>query len=44
MILDKIIEMIKSLTDEEFYGSIEIKFEKGMIIIVNKKETIKFYK
>lgn len=37
----KLIELIKNLVDNKFYGSLEIKFEAGKIVICKKEESIK---
>lgn len=37
----KLIELIKGLVDNKFYGSLEIKFEAGKIVVCKKEESIK---
>lgn len=37
----KLIDIIKSLMSQKFYGSILIKFECGKIVYVRKEEVIK---
>lgn len=37
----KLFELIKSLMDNKFYGSLEIKFEAGKIVVCKKEESIK---
>ena len=39
--MPKLIELLKQLNKNKFYGSIEIKFENGEISIIKKIETIK---
>lgn len=39
--LKKLSELIKSLVDSKFYGTLEIKFEAGKIVLCRKDETIK---
>lgn len=39
--LKKLIELIKSLMDNKFYGVLEIKFEAGKIVVCKKEETLK---
>ena len=39
--LKKLIELIKNLVDNKFYGRLEIKFEEGKIIVCKKEESIK---
>lgn len=36
-----IVDFIKNLTYHKFYGSVELKFENGIIVYVKKTETIK---
>ena len=37
----KLIELIKDLVDKKFYGSLEIRFEAGKIVVCKKEESIK---
>ena len=39
--LSKLIEIIKKLTRDNFYGSMKISFENGKIVHVKKEESIK---
>ncbi len=39
--MDKVIELIKKLVMDRFYGSLEIKFEAGKVILLRKVQTIK---
>lgn len=39
MILDKLIDMIKDLINNKFYGIIELRFESGNIVSLKKTET-----
>jgi hypothetical protein len=39
--LDKLVKLLKDLEDKRFYGSIEIKWESGKIVIIRKTESIK---
>ena len=39
--MTKIIEMIKELVDNKFYGKLTLSFECGKITLVRKEETIK---
>lgn len=39
--MEKILKLIKSLTEQNFYGTIELRFEEGKIVFVKKTETIK---
>ncbi len=39
--LKKLLELIKSLVDNKYYGTLEIKFEAGKIVLCRKDETIK---
>lgn len=41
-ILGKLINLIRPLIDNKFYGTLEIKFEAGKIVLCRKDETIKF--
>ncbi len=34
-------EILKALERERFYGSLEIKFEAGRVVLIRKTETIK---
>jgi len=34
-------ELLKALEREKFYGSLEIKFEAGRMVLIKKTETIK---
>lgn len=36
-----LVEHIKHLTDVNFYGNVEIRFEKGKMVYIKKTETIK---
>jgi hypothetical protein len=40
-IMDNLIKLIKELIERKFYGSLEIKFENGKVIIVRRTENIK---
>ena len=37
----ELIDLIKGLTTKRFYGTLEIKFEAGRIVLVRQTETIK---
>jgi hypothetical protein len=39
--LSKLFDLIKKLMDAKFYGTVEVKFEAGNIVLVRKSETIK---
>lgn len=39
--IDKLIALLKVLVEGRFYGSVEIKFEAGKIVIIKKTESIK---
>jgi hypothetical protein len=39
--MDKLIELLKKLASEGFYGSLEIKFEAGKVVLLKKTQTIK---
>jgi ribosomal protein L1 len=39
--LDKLVQLLKELMDRKFYGSVEIKFESGNVVIIRKTESIK---
>ena len=39
--MEKLSRLIKELIDGKFYGSLEIKFEAGRIVLVRKMENIK---
>ncbi len=39
--MDTLIEMLKELMESKFYGSLELKWEAGNIVIVKKTESIK---
>ena len=38
---DNATEILKALERERFYGSLEIKFEAGRVVLIKKTETIK---
>ncbi len=38
---DSIIQFLQSLADDAFYGSVDLKFQKGQIVCLRKEETIK---
>ena len=42
--MDSIILLIKDLREKRFFGSLEIKFEGGRIVLIRKTETIKLAK
>jgi len=37
----KLIEIIKEISKDKFYGEILIKFESGKVVLVKKTENIK---
>ena len=39
--IDKLVLMLKELTESNFYGSLELKWEAGKIVVVKKTESIK---
>jgi hypothetical protein len=39
--VDKLFVLIKKLIDDKFYGSLEIKFEAGKIVLLKKVQTVK---
>jgi hypothetical protein len=39
--IEKLEKLILPLIIEEFYGKIELSFEKGLIVAIKKAETIK---
>lgn len=39
--MEKLINLIKLLINDKFYGSLLIKFEGGKIVICKKEETIR---
>jgi len=39
--MKKLIELIRDLTDNRFYGELVIRFEAGKIVICKKTESIK---
>lgn len=39
--IKKLFELIRLLMDTKFYGSLEIKFEAGKIVVCKKEESIK---
>ena len=39
--MEKLIKLIEGLIEIKFYGSIEVKFENGNIVVVRKIESIK---
>lgn len=39
--LEKLVKLLKDLMDKKFYGSVEIKFEAGNVVIIRKTESIK---
>lgn len=39
--MEKLINLIKSLMADKFYGSLLIKFEAGKIVACKKEESIK---
>jgi len=41
VIKQNITEILRELESNRFYGSVEIKFEAGRIILLRKTETIK---
>ena len=36
-----VMQLIKELEDLSFYGSLEVKFESGKVVVVKKIETLK---
>ena len=41
MLIAKVIDLIQKLVKDEFYGKIEISFEKGQVVFVKRTETLK---
>ena|GEM_PF-3973353 len=39
--LNKLLEMIKDLTQKRFYGKVEITIRAGEIVLFRKEETIR---
>ena len=39
--MTKLLELLKQLNKDKFYGSLEVKFESGNIVVIKKTETIK---
>lgn len=39
--MEKLKELLKKMVDEEFFGELLIKFEKGKIAIMRQTKTIK---
>jgi hypothetical protein len=39
--MDNINELLTELARQRFYGSLEIKFEAGKVVLLRKTETIK---
>lgn len=39
--LSKLVELFKQVIESKFYGTVEVKFEAGSIVLVRKSETIK---
>jgi hypothetical protein len=39
--MEKLIQLIKELVREKFYGELVIKFECGQIVLCRKNESIK---
>lgn len=39
--LTKLYEMLKDMFQNQYYGSLEVKFEAGKVTIVKKTESIK---
>jgi len=42
--MGELIDLIKGLTTKRFYGTLEIKFEAGRVVLVRQTETIKLGK
>jgi len=41
--IEKLEKLIYPLISGEFYGKIELSFEKGLIVAIKKAETIKIH-
>ena len=39
--MEKLIELLKQLTEEHFYGRLEIQFENGKIVLLRQIQTLK---
>ncbi len=39
--MDKLFKLIKELTENKWYGSLEIKMEAGHIVVIRKTESLK---
>jgi hypothetical protein len=38
---ERLFELVRQLTDTAFWGSVEIKFEAGRVVLLKKTETLK---
>jgi hypothetical protein len=39
--MEELFRLLKALIEKRFFGSIEIKFESGKIVLIRKTESIK---
>ncbi len=39
--MDSVVQLLTELERQRFYGSLEIKFEAGKVVLLRKTETIK---
>jgi hypothetical protein len=39
--MDKVIDLIRQLEGDHFYGALTLKFEAGRIVVINKNQTFK---
>jgi len=39
--LQKLVDMIKELMEDKFYGKVELSFEAGKVVNIKKTESIK---
>jgi hypothetical protein len=39
--MDQVIQLIRQLASDRFFGTLAIKFESGKVVVLKKEETIK---
>ena len=39
--MDKLNELLREFARDQFYGSLEIKFEHGQVVLIRKSETFR---
>lgn len=39
--MNELVQLLRQLEDSRFYGSVELKYEAGRVVLIRKSETLK---